>query len=94
VSSTSFLACSRRADIIRQFVVETTLIAVTGGIAGLILGIVMSRAIAGFAGWSTIVTPLSLVVSFSVSVAVGLVFGVYPARKAAQLDPVEALHYE
>ena len=85
---------ARRVDIIRQFVVETTLIAVTGGVAGLILGIVMSRAIASFAGWSTIVTPLSLVLSFSVSVAVGLVFGVYPATKAAQLDPVEALHYE
>jgi putative ABC transport system permease protein len=85
---------ARRVDIIRQFVVETTLIAVTGGMAGLILGIVMSRAIASFAGWSTIVTPLSLVLSFSVSVAVGLVFGVYPATKAAQLNPVEALHYE
>jgi putative ABC transport system permease protein len=85
---------ARRVDIIRQFVVETTLIAVTGGVAGLILGIVMSRAIASFAGWSTIVTPLSLVLSFSVSVAVGLIFGVYPATQAAQLDPVEALHYE
>ena len=85
---------ARRTDIIRQFVVETTLIAVTGGVAGLILGVVMSRAIAGFAGWSTIVTPLSLVLSFSVSVAVGLVFGVYPATKAAALDPVEALRYE
>ena len=85
---------ARRVDIIRQFVVETTLIAVTGGVAGLILGVVMSRAIAGFAGWSTIVTPLSLVLSFSVSVAVGLVFGVYPATKAAALDPVEALRYE
>jgi putative ABC transport system permease protein len=85
---------ARRVDIIRQFVVETTLIAVTGGIAGLILGIVMSRAIASFAGWSTIVTPLSLALSFSVSVAVGLIFGVYPATKAAALDPVEALRYE
>jgi putative ABC transport system permease protein len=85
---------ARRADIIRQFVVETTLIAVTGGLAGLALGIVMSRLIAGFAGWSTIVTPGALLLAFSVSVAVGLVFGVYPARKAAGLDPVQALHYE
>jgi putative ABC transport system permease protein len=85
---------ARRADIIRQFVVETTLIAVTGGLAGLALGVVMSRLIAGFAGWSTIVTPGALLLAFSVSVAVGLVFGVYPARKAASLDPVQALHYE
>jgi putative ABC transport system permease protein len=83
-----------RADIIRQFVIETTLIAVTGGVAGLILGIVMSRAIASFAGWSTIVTPGSLALAFLVSVAVGLIFGVYPATKAAGLDPVEALRYE
>ena len=85
---------ARRIDIIRQFVIETTLIAVTGGIAGLLLGIVMSRGIAEFAGWSTIVTPGSLALAFLVSVAVGLVFGVYPATKAAGLDPVEALRYE
>jgi putative ABC transport system permease protein len=85
---------ARRADIIRQFVIETTLIAVTGGIAGLVLGVVMSRAIAEFAGWSTIVTPGALGLAFFVSVAVGLIFGVYPATKAAGLDPVEALRYE
>jgi putative ABC transport system permease protein len=85
---------ARRIDIIRQFVVETTLIAVTGGVAGLVLGLVMSRLIAGFAGWSTIVTPASLALAFLVSVAVGLIFGVYPATKAAALDPVEALRYE
>jgi putative ABC transport system permease protein len=85
---------ARRVDIVRQFVLETTLIAVTGGVTGLILGIMMSRAIASFAGWSTIVTPASLMLAFSVSVAVGLIFGVYPATKAARLDPVEALRYE
>ncbi|MCL4846577.1 MAG: ABC transporter permease [Acidobacteria bacterium] len=85
---------ARRADIVRQFVLETTLIAVAGGTAGLVLGVVMSRLIAEFAGWSTIVTPWSLALAFSVSVGVGLVFGVYPAKKAAGLDPVQALHYE
>ena len=85
---------ARQTDIIRQFVIETTLIAVVGGMLGLILGIAMSRLIASFAGWSTIVTSGSVLLAFSVSVLVGLVFGVYPAMKAARLDPVQALHYE
>jgi putative ABC transport system permease protein len=85
---------ARQTDIIRQFVIETTLIAVMGGVLGLALGVSMSRLIASFAGWSTIVTGWSLLLAFSVSVLVGLVFGVYPAMKAARLDPVQALHYE
>jgi putative ABC transport system permease protein len=85
---------ARRLDIIRQFVLETTLIAVAGGGVGLALGIGMSRLIAGFAGWSTIVTGWSVLIAFLVSVVVGLVSGVYPAVKAARLDPVQALHYE
>jgi putative ABC transport system permease protein len=83
-----------RVDIIRQFVLETTLIAVAGGAIGLALGVAMSRLIAGFAGWSTIVTTTSVLLAFLVSVIVGLVSGVYPAMKAASLDPVQALHYE
>jgi len=85
---------ARQTDIIRQFVLETTLIAVVGGTSGLLLGALLSRVIASFAGWSTIITPGSIVLAFSVSVLVGLVFGVYPAIKAAALDPVQALHYE
>jgi putative ABC transport system permease protein len=83
-----------RVDIIRQFVLETTLLAVGGGILGLILGVTLSQVIASFAGWSTIVTAGALLLAFLVSVFVGLVSGVYPAMKAARLDPVEALHYE
>jgi putative ABC transport system permease protein len=85
---------ARQSDIIRQFVLETTLIAVTGGTIGLALGAMMSRLIATFAGWSTIVTAGSILLAFSVSVLIGLVFGVYPAVKAARLDPVKALHYQ
>ena len=85
---------ARRTDIMRQFVMETTLIAVAGGTLGLLLGASMSRLIASFAGWSTIISGGSLVLAFSVSVLIGLVSGVYPAMKAAKLDPVQALHYE
>jgi putative ABC transport system permease protein len=83
-----------RVDVIRQFVLETTLIAVAGGGIGLALGVVMSRLIAGFAGWSTIVTGGSVLLAFLVSVVVGLVSGIYPAMKAAALDPIQALRYE
>src|SRR5207237_3546136 len=85
---------ARRTDIMRQFVMETTLIAVAGGTLGLLLGASMSRLIASFAGWSTILSGGSLVLAFSVSVLIGLVSGVYPAMKAARLDPVPALHFE
>ena len=83
-----------RRDIIRQFLVETTLITTTGGAAGVLLGVALSQMVGYFAGWSTIVTASSIVLAFFVSVSVGIVFGVYPAVRAATLDPVLALHYE
>jgi putative ABC transport system permease protein len=85
---------ARRKDIVRQFLVETILISLVGGFLGIAFGAGMSRLIAWLAGWSTIVTPASILLAFLVSVSVGLIFGVYPAMKAARLDPVEALHYE
>ncbi len=85
---------ARRKDIVRQFLVETVLISLVGGFLGIAFGAGMSRLIAWLAGWSTIVTPASIVLAFLVSTSVGLIFGVYPAMKAARLDPVEALHYE
>jgi putative ABC transport system permease protein len=83
-----------RRDVIRQFLIETTLITLTGGFTGTIVGIVLSQLVAYFAGWSTIVTVTSVVVACAVSVTVGIVFGLYPAVRAAKLDPVYALHYE
>ena len=70
------------------------MISFVGGSFGIIFGFVMSRMIAWLAGWSTIVTISSIVLAFVVSITVGLVFGIYPALKAAHLDPVEAIRYE
>jgi putative ABC transport system permease protein len=81
-------------DIVRQFLIETTLITVSGGFAGTIVGVLLSQGVAYLAGWSTIITPTSVVVACVVSVTVGIVFGLYPAVRAARLDPVYALHYE
>jgi putative ABC transport system permease protein len=83
-----------RRDIIRQFLIETTLITVSGGIAGTVAGISLSHLVAYLAGWSTVVTLTSVVVACAVSVTIGIVFGLYPAARAARLDPVYALHYE
>jgi putative ABC transport system permease protein len=85
---------ARRSDIVRQFVVEATMISFAGGTIGVVLGFVISRSIAWFAGWSTIVTFGSISLAFLVSISVGLIFGIYPATKAAGLDPVEAIRYE
>ncbi len=85
---------ARRVDIIRQFLIETTLITTTGGVLGIVLGVVLSQLVGFFAGWSTIVSMMSILLAFFVSVSVGLIFGVYPAMRASSLDPVYALHYE
>jgi putative ABC transport system permease protein len=85
---------ARRGDIVRQFLSESVLISVGGGIAGIGFGLSLSWLIAHTAEWKTIVTPASVIIAFSVSVAVGVVFGIYPAMKAARIDPIEALRYE
>jgi putative ABC transport system permease protein len=85
---------ARRTDIVRQFLIETTLITTTGGVLGIVLGVVLSQLVGYFAAWSTIVTVTSIALAFFVSVSVGIIFGVYPAMRASSLDPVYALHYE
>ncbi len=85
---------ARQSDIVRQFVIEATTISVAGGLLGVVLGFIVSRLIAWLAGWSTIVTAGSVALGFLVSISVGLIFGIYPATKAARLDPVEAIRYE
>ena len=85
---------ARQRDIVRQFVIEAVLISFAGGLLGIALGFGMSQGIAWFAGWSTVVTVSSILLAFVVSISVGLIFGIYPAVKAARLDPVEAIRYE
>ena len=85
---------AKRRDVIRQFLIETTIISLAGGVLGVVVGVGLSQLIGYLAGWSTIVTTTSIVLAFFVSVGIGLVFGMYPAARAASLDPVKALHYE
>jgi putative ABC transport system permease protein len=87
------IGATRRA-IVRQFLVETTMITVTGGFVGTVVGVGLSQLVAYFAGWSTIVSAASVAIACVVSVSVGIIFGLYPAMRAAKLDPVKALHYE
>ena len=85
---------ARRADIVRQFLLESVLISIAGGILGIAFGYLLSWGIARAAEWKTIVTTSSILIAFGVSVGVGVVFGIYPAMKAARIDPIEALRYE
>jgi putative ABC transport system permease protein len=85
---------ARRSDILRQFLAEAVLISVSGGALGIMFGYILSWTIAATAHWTTIVSTWSIIIAFGVSVGVGVIFGIYPARKAARIDPIEALRYE
>lgn len=81
-------------DIMRQFLIEAVILSLTGGIIGIILGIVATKMIASIAGWITVIRIQSILLAFLFSVSVGIFFGFYPAKKASDLKPIEALRYE
>ncbi|HSV33298.1 MAG TPA: ABC transporter permease [Pyrinomonadaceae bacterium] len=89
------MAIGARSSAVRsQFLIESVVLSLTGGLFGIVVGIVVSLAIPRMLGWPTLISSLAIVGSVIFSAAVGIFFGYYPARKAAALDPIEALRYE
>ena len=85
---------ARSTDIMLQFLVEAVVMAATGGVIGILLGIGSSEVLNQWAQWPTHISPAIVAIAFCFSAAVGIFFGFYPARKAANLDPIDALRYE
>ncbi|MGC2412133.1 MAG: ABC transporter permease [Stellaceae bacterium] len=85
---------ARRLHVLLQFLAEAVFLSLVGGVAGIIFGVAVSETISLVAGWPTPISPTAILGGFAFSAAVGIFFGYYPARKAASLDPIEALRYE
>jgi putative ABC transport system permease protein len=85
---------ARGSDVLTQFLVESVVMGILGGVAGLALGVISAKLLGHFTGWETTISPVIMAVAVAFSGAVGIFFGYYPARKAAALNPIEALRYE
>jgi putative ABC transport system permease protein len=82
------------SDVLRQFLSESVVLSLTGGIVGILMGVASSITITKFLGWNILISPAAVAAAVVFSMAVGIFFGFYPARKAAMLDPIEALRFE
>lgn len=85
---------AKKKDIVAQFLSEAIIISVSGGLTGVVLGVILAQLITHFFDIKTIVSIGSIVVAFGVSAAVGVIFGYSPAKKASERDPIESLRYE
>jgi putative ABC transport system permease protein len=85
---------AQKADIILQFLLESMMISVSGGLVGIFLGILLAMGISRLAEIPTIITLFSIIISFGVAASIGLIFGIAPARRAANQDPITSLRYE
>jgi putative ABC transport system permease protein len=85
---------ARGSDVLTQFLVESIVMGIAGGVAGLALGYIGAVLVGHFTGWATVISPVIMLISVAFSGAVGVFFGYYPARKAAALNPIQALRYE
>jgi putative ABC transport system permease protein len=85
---------ARGKDILLQFLIEALVLSLVGGLIGIAVGIVSSRVASSFTRWPTLISFGSIVLAFTFAGIVGIFFGIYPAKKASKLDPIEALRYE
>jgi putative ABC transport system permease protein len=85
---------ARGRDILMQFLIEAVTLSALGGLIGILLGVGSAQLVSANFGWATLISPQSIMTAFVFSAAIGVFFGFYPARKAAQLDPIDALRYE
>ncbi len=85
---------AKKREIRQQFLIESIVISFMGGLIGVLIGVGISQAVSNIGGWDAVVSMNSIMMAFGFSVGVGVFFGFYPANKAANLNPIDALRYE